>query len=228
MSSTRLPGKTLANVEGEPMLALLLHRLERARQPDRIVVATSTDAVDDPVSQLAGALGHAAHRGPRDDVLARLVGSIDEETGTVVRLTGDCPLVDPEVVDAVIDLFRATPRCAYASNVSPRTYPDGLDVEVVAADALRAVSQEPIDAADREHVTSAIRADPGRFTAAALTASPSLGHLRWTVDTVEDLDFVRALVRRLGTRRHTAGMDEILTTVAGDPELAAWPGGVRA
>jgi spore coat polysaccharide biosynthesis protein SpsF (cytidylyltransferase family) len=128
-----------------------------------------------------------------------------------VRITADCPLIDPHLVDAVIELLRATPGCAYASNTAePRTYPDGLDVEVMTAAALRAVAAEATERADREHVTPAIRRDPARFPATALFNDEDLGDLRWTVDTAEDLDFVRAVVARLGDRRDDADMAAIL------------------
>ena len=141
MTSTRLPAKSLADVDGEPMLALLLNRLRRARRVGRIIVATSVDADDDPIEETVRAMGFAVHRGSRDDVLARIAGAVGGHSGAVVRITGDCPLTDPAIVDEVVDLFGRTAGCAYASNVEPRTYPDGLDVEVVSTDALREVGR---------------------------------------------------------------------------------------
>ena len=228
MSSTRLPGKVLADVAGEPMLALLLRRLARARRVDEIRVATSTRPEDDPIAEQAQALGHAAYRGPLDDVLARFVGAAEGHPGPIVRLTADCPFVDPGTVDAVVALFEGTAGCAYASNVLPRTYPDGLDTEVVALAALQAVHAETADPAEREHVTIGVRADPERWPAAALVHEPEdLGELRWTVDTPDDLAFVRAVVARLADERHAAGIDAILALVRSDPALAAFPGGRR-
>lgn len=224
MSSTRLPGKTLADVEGEPMLALLLRRLARARRIEAIAVATSTDAADDPIVALARSAGVEASRGPREDVLERFLIAIGERAGAVVRITADCPLIDPELVDQTIERFASVSDCAYASNIVPRTYPDGLDVEVFDARALRAVAEEPLTAADREHVTSAIRARPERFRQAALVSSEDLGALRWTVDEPEDLEFIRQLVRRLGERRAQAGLAEMLAAVYDEPSLAAFHG----
>lgn len=224
MSSARLPGKTLADVEGEPMLALLLRRLVHARRIGRIVVATSADAADDPIARLADSIGVGVSRGPREDVLTRFLTAIGERDGPIVRITGDCPLTDPRVVDDTIERFLSVPGCAYASNVEPRTFPDGLDVEVVAAAALRTIARDLLDALDREHVTSAIRAQPERFRAAALISAQDLGELRWTVDEPEDLEFIRAVVRRLGDRRHEAGLAEILSAVRCEPSLAALHG----
>ncbi len=224
MSSTRLPGKTLADIEGEPMLALLLRRLALARRLDRIVVATSTDAVDDPIAELAADIGVEVVRGPREDVLARFLIAIGEREGPVVRITGDCPLIDAGLVDETIERFASVPDCAYASNVEPRTFPDGLDVEVFDAAALRAIADEHLEVADREHVTAAIRARPERFHQAALVSAQDLGELRWTVDEPEDLEFTRAVVRRLGDRRDTAPLAEILAAVRRKPSLAEFHG----
>jgi spore coat polysaccharide biosynthesis protein SpsF len=227
MSSTRLPGKTLAEVGGQPMLALLLGRLSRARHVSEIVVATSTDPIDDPVARVAAELGIRIGRGPRDDVLARFLLIVGARAGPVVRITGDCPLIDPWVVDATVECFLATPGCAYASNIEPRSFPDGLDVEVVDADALRAIGREPLATVDREHVTSAIRIDPERFPTASLSQPENLGELRWTVDEPADLDFVRAVIGRLGDRRYEAGVDEILAAVRQEPSLITMGGARR-
>jgi spore coat polysaccharide biosynthesis protein SpsF len=224
MSSTRLPGKTLADVDGEPMLALLLRRLRHARAVDEIVVATSTDALDDSIAQLARTVGVAVSRGSRQDVLERFLIAIGERDGPVVRITGDCPLIDPGIVDDTVERLLSIPHCAYASNIEPRTFPDGLDVEVFDADALRAIAEETPSAYDREHVTSAIRAHPQRFRQATLTCARDLGELRWTVDEPEDLEFIRALVGRLGERRHEASLAEILSAVHREPSLAAFHG----
>lgn len=224
MSSTRLPGKTLADVDGQPMLGLLLGRLGRARRLERVVVATSTDAADEPIAELAASLGIEVIRGPREDVLARFLIAIGDRDGAVVRITGDCPLIDPGLVDATVERFAAVPGCVYASNIEPRTFPDGLDVEVFDAESLRAIAAEPLDGEDREHVTSAIRDRPERFRQATLVSGEDLGELRWTVDEQEDLEFIRAVVRRLGDRRLQAGLGEILEEVRRDPSLAAFHG----
>ncbi len=224
MSSTRLPGKTLADVDGEPMLLLLLRRLSHARRISGIVVATSTDSSDDPIECLVCSAGVAVSRGPQQDVLARFLLAIGDRRGPIVRITGDCPLIDPGIVDDTIERFLSVAGCAYASNIQPRTFPDGLDVEVIDPAALRAVAREPLGIEDREHVTSAIRAQPGRFRQAALLGGCDLGQLRWTVDEPEDLQFVRALVPRLADRREQAGLREILSAVRAAPSLAAYHG----
>jgi spore coat polysaccharide biosynthesis protein SpsF (cytidylyltransferase family) len=224
MSSTRLPGKSLADVEGEPLLTLLLRRLAHAQKLDRIVVATSTDQVDGPIEELAQWLGYAVYRGSRDDVLARFIGAAGSHPGPLVRVTADCPLIDPELVDQTVQLFEQTAGCAYASNIEPRTFPDGLDVEVFDAATLRWAAEHALDPSDREHVTTVIRRNLGSMTSASVTCDQELGELRWTVDTIDDLEFVRAVVQRLATRRHTAGLAEILSAVREEPSLATFRG----
>jgi spore coat polysaccharide biosynthesis protein SpsF len=224
MSSTRLPGKVMADVCGEPMLALQLTRLRSATQVDGIVVATSTDAGDDAIADLVRDRGGDVYRGPLDDVLARFVGAIAGHAGPIVRITADCPLIDPAVVDQVIALFRATADCAYASNVEPRTYPIGLDVEVVDSDVLREVAADATEPSDREHVTWAIRRQLDHYRSATLTNDRELGDVRWTVDDADDLAFVREVVGRLGSHRYDAGLDEILAAVRREPSLADYHG----
>ena len=206
MSSTRLPGKVLTDIgSGETMLALMLKRLGRAQSLERIVVATSDDPSDDVIAEASPV---PVHRGPLHDVLARYVGAIGDYDGVVVRVTADCPLIDPEVVDGVVALMR--PGIGYASNVDPRSYPKGLDTEAFRPEALRELAAESTDPAEREHVTLGLRARPERWPAASLVNDRDLGDLRWTVDTPEDLEHVRAIVRALGDRRYEASMDEIL------------------
>jgi len=208
MSSTRLPGKVLTDIgSGETMLALMLRRLERARSLERIVVATSDDPSDDVIAASKGSV--PVYRGPLHDVLARYVGAIGDHDGVVVRVTADCPLIDPEIVDGVVGLMK--PGIAYASNVDPRSYPKGLDTEAFRPEALRDLAAESTDPAEREHVTLGLRARPERWPAASLVREgEDLGDLRWTVDTPEDLEHVRAIVKALGDRRYEAGLDEIL------------------
>jgi spore coat polysaccharide biosynthesis protein SpsF (cytidylyltransferase family) len=132
-------------------------------------------------------------------------------------------LTDPVIVDDVAALFDSG-EYAYASNIEPRTYPDGLDVEVFSREVLEQVARTTQDPADREHVTTAIRRHPHEFSSAALVSAEDLGELRWTVDTAEDLNFLRKVVSRLGRRRYEAGMSEILAAIKDDPSLARYHG----
>jgi spore coat polysaccharide biosynthesis protein SpsF (cytidylyltransferase family) len=224
MSSSRLPGKSLAEIEGEPALALLVRRLSRAAELDEVMVATSVEPDDDPVAEVAAGLGCRVHRGPRDDVLARFVGAAEDYDGTIVRITADCPLADPAVIDEVVRLLHATPSARYASNVEPRSFPVGLDAEAFAADTLRAADRAARDPELREHVTLVMRRDAGRFPHATVRCREDLSALRWTVDEADDLEFVRRVAERLGPRRHEADMWETLEAVRREPSLAEFRG----
>jgi spore coat polysaccharide biosynthesis protein SpsF len=195
--STRLPGKVLLDAGGRPMLRLMLDRLSGVAV-DSLVVATSTLERDDPIERLARDAGVDVVRGCEADVLARFVTALDAHpAGTVVRLTADCPLADPRVVESVIARHREA-RAAYTSNVLPRTFPRGLDVEVVDADALRCAADAASDPVEREHVTPHLYRRPEQFNLANLEWSEPLGRERWTVDTAADLEFVRDALTRTG------------------------------
>jgi len=202
------------------MLTLLLTRLQRAHKIGDVVVATSTDGDDDPIEKLAGELAVRVYRGPRDDVLTRFAGAAVGHEGPLVRVTADCPLIDPTIVDDVLALFRTTPGCDYASNIEPRTWPDGLDVEVLSPEALQAASELAVTPEDREHVTTVVRRNADRFKSTSLVCNENLGDIRWTVDTLDDLEFIRQLVSRMGRHRYTAGIREILEAVRAEPSLA--------
>jgi len=224
MSSSRRPGKVLADVAGTPMLELMLRRLAAVEDVDELVVATSDARDDDRVAEVAAPLADRVHRGSLDDVLGRYVGAIGDRRGPVVRLTADCPLIDPGLVAEVVRRYATSPGCRYASNIDPRRFPVGLDTEVFDADALRETAAETDDPYDREHVTVALQRDPRRFGHASLVGEEDLGEVRWTVDFEDDLEFVRRLADRLGPRRLEAGWREMLAAVRAEPSLADFRG----
>ena len=211
MSSSRLPGKVLADVAGVPMLGRQVARLRRSARMDELVLATSDQASDDAVADYAARLDLTVVRGPLDDVLARFGRALEAfpEAATVVRMTADCPLTDWRVLDAVIDSHAAA-KADYASNTpAVRTYPHGLDIEVMTAAALRTAVREASDPYDREHVTPFLYRNPARFRLEFLSQSPSLAHLRWTVDHPADLDFVRHVYGALHAANPDFGMAQI-------------------
>lgn len=195
--STRLPGKVLQDLGGVPMLEFMLRRLA-ALDVAQVVVATSTLDRDDAVAEIADRCGVGVVRGSESDVLARFVTALDRfPAPTVVRLTADCPLTDPAIVAAVLD--RHHERGAdYTTNVLPRSFPKGLDVEVVSADALRTADRDATDPDEREHVTPYLYRRPERFRLANLDSTLNAGDERWTVDTAEDLERVRAILAAVG------------------------------
>jgi spore coat polysaccharide biosynthesis protein SpsF len=193
MGSTRLPGKVLEPLAGRPMLAFMLERLGAA-DAGPLVLATSDDARDDRVAALGQAYGVAVVRGSEADVLSRFVLALEAfPSECVVRLTADSPLADPEVIADALELH-AKRGVAYTSNSLLRTFPDGLDVEVVDASALREADACATQSDEREHVTPYLQRHPDRFPIAQLDSGSDLGHLRWTVDEHHDLERLRGLV----------------------------------
>lgn len=198
MSSTRLPGKVMKRVAGRPMVERQIERLRRCATLERVIVATSDDASDDPLAHFLETIGVEVFRGSLHDVLGRYVGAVQAlgVEGQVVRLTADCPLADPSVIDDCVRL-QARLGVDYASNGQRRTYPRGLDVESFGLDALLTAGREASDPYDREHVTPFLYRNPGRFTQGELVQDRDESALRWTVDTPEDFAFVERVYAAL-------------------------------
>lgn len=190
MGSTRLPNKVMAEIAGRPLIAVLLQRLGLARQVHQIVLATSVDPVNDSLVRCVSELGYACVRGSEKDVLQRYVDSAREHNAdVVVRITGDCPLVDAGLIDqAVVRYFEA--GVDYFSNVEPATFPDGLDIEVFSRAALDRACRESSDPFDHEHVTPYLRKSE-LFSKANMEGEVDYSNLRWTVDEPADLKVVR-------------------------------------
>jgi spore coat polysaccharide biosynthesis protein SpsF len=229
MTSTRLPGKVLMEVLGKPMLAFQLERLRRVPSIDRIVIATTTNATDDPVAAFAGEGGFGLHRGPEHDVLARFQGAAaDAEATTVVRLTADCPLIDPEVVQHVIQSYQdADPPCDYVTNAIPRSYPAGLDVEVFSRQALEKAAAEAGDAYDREHVTPFLYRNPDRFRLLSVVLEPGLSWERWTLDEPRDFELIRRVLQTLYPDNPGFRMADVIRVLDAHPDWRAFNGSVR-
>lgn len=220
MSSTRLPGKVLAPLLGRPMLARQMERLARCESLGLLVVATSDRPEDLPIVELCAAQGAACFRGSLDDVLDRFYQCAREcSAGHVVRLTGDCPLTDPEMIDALVRFYLEN-DFDYASNCRPPTLPDGLDAEVFTFAALEAAWREAADPFEREHVVPYIIRRPERFGLANWTWPRDLSGLRWTVDEPEDLDFVRRVYEALYPGNPAFGFRDVLALLRERPELA--------
>jgi spore coat polysaccharide biosynthesis protein SpsF len=230
MSSTRLPGKVLADLAGAPMILRQIQRLKRAKRLKRIMVATSDQTSDDPLAVCLVATGIPVYRGSLDDVLARFIGAIDSHgpVRTVVRLTADCPLADPEVIDETIALHKQS-GADYTSNTpARRSYPKGLDVEVFETVALKIAASETIDPYDHEHVTPFLYRHPERFRIAGLEQAVDEGDVRWTVDRPDDLEFVRAVYDDLHAANPAFTSDDVRAFVRGRPDLANLGGDRRA
>jgi spore coat polysaccharide biosynthesis protein SpsF len=217
IGSTRLPGKVMKLLGGRAMLQLQLERLQAGAEPTwNIVVATSTSPVDDPIASLAAEIGVPVVRGPELDVLARFELALQAHPApTVVRLTGDCPLSDPSIVRDAVDLHLSA-GAAYTSNVFPRSFPKGLDVEVISAEALYTAATAATDARDREHVTPYIVRRPEQFALATIFSNEDLGEEWWTVDRPEDLDRLREMVDQLDDPVRS-GWRDVLAIVGRSP-----------
>lgn len=198
MGSTRLPGKMLVDLGGRPALAWSVAAAQAIQGVDRVAVATSRADSDDAIAEWCAGAGVSCHRGPEDDVLARYAKAARaEDADIVLRLTGDCPLLDPHVCDEVLALLERN-GVSYATNTAPRTWPDGTDCEAMTAAALFAADEEAALPSEREHVTPFLRHNRRRFPMRALICPlAGLADERWTLDTAEDLEFLRAVVARL-------------------------------
>lgn len=221
MTSTRLPGKILADLAGAPMLERQLSRMQRATTLDDVMIATTTNASDDPVIALCDRLGISTFRGSEEDVLSRYAGAAaSSQADIVVRITADCPLLDGEVVDRVVRALRAD-GTDYASNTLTRTYPRGLDVEVLTREALDRTAAAAKSKPAREHVTWFIHTEcPESFTRSSVAADVDGSDLRWTVDTPEDLAMVRAVYAGLGLAGQNVTYPALLEWVRAHPEVA--------
>ena len=220
MGSTRMPGKVMAPVLGEPMIWRQIERIRRARSVSKVVVATSTAPADDALASFLVGRGCGVYRGDPVDVLGRFTACARTAGAErVVRLKADCPLTDPQLVDAAVALSIRS-GAAYAGNCEVRSYPAGLEVEVITAEALFAADREASAPEDRESVTGFIRRFPLRFAQAHLVAAHDRSDLRWSVDRSEDFALVREVYRGLYPENPDFGVQEIAELVEAGPELA--------
>lgn len=221
MTSTRLPGKVLMDLAGSPLLAQELRRLRRACAVDDIVVATTTNSTDDPIAEVARAEGVSVFRGSEDDVLGRYVcAAAHAKADLIVRITADCPLIDPKVVDRVVHALGRSND--YASNVLERTFPRGLDCEVLHRDTLERLGRLATSALSREHVTWLINEErPDLFVRQSVADDQDNSDLSWTVDEAVDLELVRRLYARLDLGIRPLPYREVVDHVRSEPELAS-------
>jgi len=220
MGSSRLPGKTLMDLAGRPLLGHLVDRARRIPGLDAVVIATTDRPADRAILNFAAAEGLPVYAGSEDDVLDRFHQAAERfGVSVVVRITPDCPLLDPAVAGLVLARFLdARGSLDYASNTQPPTFPDGQDTEAFSAAALARAWREARLPSEREHVTPYIWKHPERFRLANVRHAEDLSALRWTVDEAADLDFVRAVYARLGDAR-AAGLGEVLALLRREPAL---------
>lgn len=245
MSSSRLPGKVLKEIGGEPMLGWVVERTRRAACVDEVVVATTVEPSDDPIAGFCAGQGIACYRGDLFDVLDRFYQAAGRHRADViVRITADCPFIDPGLIDQTVQALLGSgsadsPEYDFAANRLPppwkRTYPIGLDVEVTHFAALERAWREAVRPHEREHVMPYLYEDhapgaesaaPHRFRIHVLNHAPDYGDLRWTVDTPEDLEFVRQVYARF-PGRDDFSWREVLALLRREPSLARINAGVQ-
>lgn len=229
MTSTRLPGKVMASLHGAPALERMVERLRRVRGADGIVLCTTVNAADDILADLAGRLEIGCHRGSEHDVLSRVLDAAHAfGVETIVETTGDCPLIDPSIVDEVIAAYRASP-VDYCSNVLERCYPIGMDTQVFSTAVLADAARRTDDPEDREHVSLYIYRHPEIYSLRHVPA-PAYRHRptqRLTLDTPEDLELIRRIYDALHPRDSAFGLDDILALLDSIPEWVAINADVR-
>ena len=222
MGSTRLPGKTLKPILGRPMLELLVERLQRSKVDD-VIIATTVAEADQVICDLAPQWGVKAFAGSEEDVLDRVLSAARaHDADLIVEMTGDCPLLDPDLVDRCIDYFLAN-DFDYVSNVVQRTYPRGLDTQVFPVAVLDEVSRKTNDPADRENVSLYIYEHPDEYRLGHVLAPPELTDtsLRWCVDTVEDFHLIEGVFEALYPNNPHFTSHDVMNLLGQRPELAA-------
>lgn len=218
MGSTRLPGKVLKKVLEKPLLDFLVERLLQSKEIDDVVILTSHLPTDDVIVAFCQERGIACFRGSEEDVLDRYYqAALQRKPDGIVRVTADCPLLDPEIVDQVIQVFRENDQIDYVSNTLERTFPRGLDVEVFSFRALQQAAQRANRSEEREHVTLYLYRHPEIFQLRNVAHTPSLGFHRWTVDTPEDFALIQLILEHLYSSNPQFRLDDVIQLLAQHP-----------
>lgn len=220
MGSERLPGKILKPILGEPLLARMIERVKRAKKLDAVVVATTDKPEDDVTAQLAQECGIGIFRGDEHDVLDRFYKAAKEaQADIVMRLTGDCPLMDPAVIDAVIAHFQEVQNAIDYCG-TPSNYPEGLDTEIFNFSTLEEAAREATLSSEREHVTLYIKNHPERFKKETWREGKNDNStMHWSVDTQADFDFVTKIYEQLYPVNQSFNKDDVLALLAEHPEF---------
>ena len=220
MGSGRLPGKVMKEVCDKTLIEHLIIRLRRVKQSDQIVIATTTKEQDDQIVDLCKRLGVSFYRGSGEDVLSRYYEAALQCNGDlIVRVTSDCPLIDPDIIDKAITFYIENyGEIDYVSNCLNRTYPKGMDVEVFPFLILKEAYEEAKKENEREHVTPFIRFNTMRYRLHNIEHSVDLSHYRWTVDTQEDLDLITRIFRSIYHEKPDFTMRDILLVMDENPE----------
>lgn len=227
MGSTRLHGKAMIHIMGKPILWHIVERLKKSSLIEKIIIATTTNKEDKTILEFATKHNIECFSGSEEDVLDRFYQVAQKfDVEVIVRVTGDCPLIDPEVVDRAIALF-INNNLDYVSNTIECTYPDGLDVEVFSKQALTKAWQEAKNFSEREHVTPYIWKHPQIFKIRGIKSEENLSHLRWTIDESQDLKFIKKIYEELYGEDRIFLYKDIINLLKAKPELIKINQGIR-
>ena len=220
MGSTRLPGKIMKEVNGKPLLLYQLERVKKSKLIDKIVIATTTTKKDDLIINFCEQYNVDCYRGSEEDVLARYYEASQQFGGEViVRLTSDCPIIDPSIIDKTIKYYIDNlPYYDYVSNTIERTYPRGMDVEVFSIKALRKAFLESKLKADREHVTAYMYSNAYKFNIGSVSNNLDLSKHRWTVDTIEDFKLIETILHNLNIENRMFKMEDVINLLDNNPD----------
>jgi len=224
MGSSRLPGKVLMDIEGKPALTRLLERLQRCQRVDEIVLATTDNDTDDVLADWAGNNNVCCYRGSEKDVLNRVVCAHREtKSDIVIEVTGDCPLLDPEVIDMGVDTFFSN-NCDVVNNLVKLSFPQGIDLQIFSLSLLEDVEKKIDDPAVREHVSLYFYENPEKYNLLTLIA-PQRWYgpkLRFQLDYQEDLEFIRTVYKSMIEKYNDAnfGLEEIMNLLKSHPDLS--------
>jgi spore coat polysaccharide biosynthesis protein SpsF (cytidylyltransferase family) len=217
LGSSRLPGKVLMDILGKPMLQLMLERISAAKKIDKVIVATTVEESDTLIYEFCKEYGYECYRGSEEDVLDRFYQAAKQSKfDLVLRVTADCPLIDPEIIDLVVDKYHENPL-GYVSNIQPRSFPDGLDIELLTFKELERAWKTHNDKFTREHVTSYILKD--KVKVGSVINKIDLKELRWTVDYPEDFKFVKKIFEELYYKKKIFNMDDIINLLKKNPQI---------
>jgi len=219
MGSKRLPGKVMLPILGKPILWHIVNRLRFCKEIDEICIATSTNPEDHIIEEFAIKEQILLHRGPEDDVLERILGAVEKfQADVIVRITADCPLVDPNLVDTITRIFKNNPKLEYVSNIINRTFPDGLDTELYSTKLLQKLSKE--NERNRMNFVRYIIQNHKKYKTENYSSHHNLPNLRWTLDYPEDYHFIKKIYQELFTEEKVFGFESILDLLNKRPKLS--------
>ncbi len=219
MSSTRLPGKVMSPINGHPMIYWEISRISKAKLVNKIVVAISDQSSDDILAEYLESIGQEYIRGSLDNVLDRYVTAEEKyKPSAIIRLTADCPLVMPELIDQYLEIFHKE-DFEYLSNTIELSYPDGLDIEIIKPGIFRKLLEFNLSEEEKEHVTLGIYSRKDKFRTHNVSSKTNISDFRWTVDTYDDLAFVKSIYAHFESKEMNFTFEDVLRYVTDNPNL---------